>query len=59
MGSLQLTPVLLSRAKERHPRVAAEALKTLSALLNSSKPVKSGKSSVAGVIEYRYLSRLL
>ncbi|KAI5823275.1 TIP120-domain-containing protein [Schizophyllum commune Tattone D] len=40
-GLGKLTPVLLSRAKERHPRVAAEALKTLSALLNSSKPVKS------------------
>lgn len=41
-GSLdKLTAVLLSRAKERHPRVASEALRTLSALLNSAKPVKS------------------
>ncbi|OAX40483.1 TIP120-domain-containing protein [Rhizopogon vinicolor AM-OR11-026] len=37
-----LTPVLLKSAGERHPRVASEAFRVFSALLNAARPVKNG-----------------
>ncbi|KDQ53024.1 hypothetical protein JAAARDRAFT_137841 [Jaapia argillacea MUCL 33604] len=42
-GSLStLTPVLLKGLSERHPRVASEAFRVFSALLNVLKPIKNG-----------------
>ncbi|KII94441.1 hypothetical protein PLICRDRAFT_172091 [Plicaturopsis crispa FD-325 SS-3] len=38
-----LTPVLLKSLTERHPRVASEAFRVFSSLLNAMKPVKSGE----------------
>ncbi|KIJ68853.1 hypothetical protein HYDPIDRAFT_82664 [Hydnomerulius pinastri MD-312] len=37
-----LTPVLLKSLGERHPRVASEAFRVFSALLNAARPVKGG-----------------
>ncbi|KAH7907426.1 armadillo-type protein [Hygrophoropsis aurantiaca] len=37
-----LTPVLLKSLSERHPRVAAESFRVFSALLNATRPFKSG-----------------
>lgn len=37
-----LTPVLLKSAGEKHPRVASEAFRVFSALLNAAGPVKNG-----------------
>ncbi|KAI6044307.1 ARM repeat-containing protein [Pisolithus marmoratus] len=37
-----LVPVLLKSLGERHPRVASETFRTFSALLNVTRPVKSG-----------------
>jgi cullin-associated NEDD8-dissociated protein 1 len=37
-----LTPVLLKSAGEKHPRVASEAFRVFSALLNAVRPVKNG-----------------
>lgn len=37
-----LTPVLLKSAGEKHPRVASEAFRVFSALLNAARPVKNG-----------------
>jgi len=37
-----LTPVLLRSAGEKHPRVASEAFRVFSALLNTTRPVKNG-----------------
>ena len=36
-----LTPVLLKSLRERHPRVASEAFRVFSALLNAMRPVKN------------------
>lgn len=36
-----LTPVLLKALEERHPRVASEAFRVFSSLLNAMKPVKN------------------
>lgn len=36
-----LTPVLLKSLRERHPRVASEAFRVFSALLNATRPVKN------------------
>ncbi|KAG9310349.1 armadillo-type protein [Chiua virens] len=36
-----LTPVLLKSLRERHPRVASEAFRVFSALLNTTRPVKN------------------
>ncbi|KAH7922400.1 ARM repeat-containing protein [Leucogyrophana mollusca] len=42
-GSLPtLTPVLLKSLGERHPRVAAESFRVCSALLNATRPVRTG-----------------
>lgn len=38
----RLTPRILAAASQRHPRVAAEALRASSALLSALKPVQSG-----------------
>lgn len=37
-----LTPVLLKSAGEKHPRVASEAFRVFSALLNAARPLKNG-----------------
>ncbi|KAG2745509.1 TIP120-domain-containing protein [Suillus brevipes Sb2] len=38
-----LSPVLLKSVGEKHPRVASEAFRVFSALLNATRPVKNGE----------------
>ncbi|KAG2142690.1 armadillo-type protein [Suillus cothurnatus] len=38
-----LSPVLLKSVGEKHPRVASEAFRVFSALLNATRPIKSGE----------------
>lgn len=58
-GSLPgIKPVLLKALAERHPRVASEAFRVFSALLNALKPVKSSGGDWADSVYDEAVSRL-
>ena len=55
---LGINPVLLKALGERHPRVASEAFRVFSALLNALKPVKSTGGDWADSVYDEAVSRL-
>ncbi len=54
----QLTPPLLRNVAERHPRVAAEAFRAFSALLNSLHPVPAGSEGWVLAVYNESIKRL-